>query len=126
MKVSLSRYLHVALNLDSSPQGFPQQMVSTANEIANEDNTTYAISGDSLSPTVDEEGRTFPFYEISNLEKVLANSKEVQKVVYHMQESRRMRSRKLHYLDHPKRGALIQITPAEIPKKDTKEKSSES
>ena len=37
---------------------------------------------------------------------------------YTMQESRRMRSRKLHYLDHPYMGILIQITPLELPVTD--------
>jgi len=32
-----------------------------------------------------------------------------------MQERRRMRSRELHYIDHPMLGVLVQITPVELP-----------
>ncbi len=67
---------------------------------------------------VESDNSTATFFETSNLNRVLADEEEVQKAVYRMQESRRMRSRKLHYLDHPKIGALIQIVPVEIPQKD--------
>lgn len=39
--------------------------------------------------------------------------------VYHLQQSRRMRSRELHYLDHPLFGMAILVTPYEIKEKTT-------
>ncbi|MCP4042695.1 MAG: hypothetical protein GY731_12200 [Gammaproteobacteria bacterium] len=43
---------------------------------------------------------------------------EVQPTVFRLQESRRMRSKELHYLDHPILGLLIKVTPFELPQAD--------
>lgn len=116
LKVFLSRYLHVEFNLDYAPQGFPQELGNTTNELTHE-NSNYIISGDSLSSIAS--GDTLnPFYETSDLDRMLANTETDQQAVYHLQQSRRMRSKKLHYIDHPKLGILIKIMPVEIPQKD--------
>ena len=39
--------------------------------------------------------------------------------VYHLQQSRRMRSKELHYLDHPVLGMAILVTPYEIKEAET-------
>lgn len=124
LKVILSRYLHVELNLDYAPHGFPQELGNTSNELTHE-NSTYIVSGDSLSSIATRENPN-PFYETLNLDRLLENSETVQQVVYHLQQSRRMRSKKLHYIDHPMIGALIKIIPVEIPQKGTEKASSES
>jgi hypothetical protein len=36
-----------------------------------------------------------------------------QPIFYHLTESRRMRSKELHYLDHPVLGVLLLVTPYE-------------
>jgi len=117
LKVFLSRYLHVEFNLDYAPQGFPQELGNTTNEITHKI-SNYIISGDSLSSIANGDNLN-PFYETSDLDMMLANRETIQQVVYHLQQSRRMRSKKLHYIDHPKLGVLIKIMPVEIPQKDT-------
>lgn len=114
LKVILARYLHVELNLDYAPQGFPQGHVNATNELAHE-NSTYIVSGDSLSSVANN---LDSFYETSDLQRVLENGETVQQLVYHLQQSRRMRSKTLHYIDHPKIGVLIKILPVEIIQKD--------
>jgi hypothetical protein len=116
-KVILSRYLHFEINLDYAPLGFPQEIGNTASEIVSGDGQTYAISGSSISSTLQDGEEKHPlFYESSHLNNVLQNEERSQKVVYRIAESRRMRSRELHYIDHPKLGVLIKITPVEVPK----------
>ncbi len=41
---------------------------------------------------------------------------DVQPTLFRLTENRRMRSKELHYLDHPLFGMLIQVTPYELPK----------
>ena len=117
LKVFLSRYLHVELNLDYAPQGFPQELGKSTNELTHQ-NSSYIISGDSLS-LIAKGDNLNPFYETSDMDRKLENSETVQQAVYRLQQSRRMRSKKLHYIDHPKLGVLIKIMPVEIPQKDT-------
>ncbi len=42
-------------------------------------------------------------------------SEQTEKPVYRLNETRRMRSRELHYLDHPMFGVIALITPYELP-----------
>ncbi len=44
-------------------------------------------------------------------DQAAGNSPAPQHKVYRMQQSRRMRSRELHYLDHPVLGMIIRVTP---------------
>ena len=44
---------------------------------------------------------------------------------YELNEQRRMRSRKLHYLDHPEFGMLVLITPTELVEEDSTEQESD-
>lgn len=126
LKVILARYLHVELNLDYAPQGFPQQDGNASNELSYK-NSSYVVSGDSISSMAKADNLS-PFYETSNLQSMLKNSETVQQAVYHLQQSRRMRSKKLHYIDHPKIGVLIKILPVKILQKDNgiEQNSSES
>ena len=126
LKVILSRYLHVELNLDYAPNGFPQNTKESSSEITGVDNAHYLISGTTLSSATGNEPGANLFYKASNMEKMLWESEKVPQNVYHMQESRRMRSNRLHYLDHPKIGVLIKIFPVEIPQKEIIKESSAS
>ncbi len=45
--------------------------------------------------------------------------------VYRMHQSRRMRSGEIHYLDHPRFGLIVQVTPYEYPQKADEEESAE-
>lgn len=46
--------------------------------------------------------------------------------VYHMQQSRRMRSTELHYLDHPVLGMIIRVNPYQLPEPETAQEESAS
>jgi len=127
VKVSLSRYLHFEINLDYAPFGFPQEIGNATRLVVSSDRQNYAISGSSIAKSSQLDDENSPlFYTTSNLDSVLGDDKNVQKAVYRMQESRRMRSRELHYIDHPKIGALIKIVPVEHPQPITKSSSEES
>ncbi|NOR50998.1 MAG: hypothetical protein GQ470_00110 [Gammaproteobacteria bacterium] len=123
LTVYLSRYLHVNLNLDYAPQGFPIEISKNITEFSDDKDLNYDISKSPLSSLIDVESPASSLFETTTLDKLAKSSKEVQKTVYRMQESRRMRSRRLHYLDHPKIGVLIQIIPVEMPQKDIEESS---
>lgn len=45
----------------------------------------------------------------------LFSADAVEKPVYRLNESRRMRSREVHYLDHPMFGVIALVTPYEVP-----------
>lgn len=59
----------------------------------------------------------FPMEEVdlfSQAEESYLLPAQPQYQVYHLQQSRRMRSRELHYLDHPLFGMAILVTPYEV------------
>ena len=71
----------------------------------NDDEITSETESEDTVETVDTSVITD---EINNGEMSQANS------TYPMQSHRRMRSKELHYIDHPLVGILIQINPVEI------------
>lgn len=59
----------------------------------------------------------FPMEEVdlfSQAEESYLLPTQPQYQIYHLQQSRRMRSRELHYLDHPLFGMAILVTPYEV------------
>ena len=57
----------------------------------------------------DEEAGTFNLFDMF--------AEEETPRVYRMHQSRRMRSSEIHYLDHPRFGLIVQVTPYEYPRK---------
>lgn len=89
--ISLSRYLHTRAELILRKPAKPVELLQNSENAALLDNTN-----------------------LDNFEgQVLLN--------YELSEKRRMRSRKLHYLDHPEFGMLVLITPYEAPPADENE-----
>ena len=108
IQVMLARYLHVKAEIvfrpklpepaipEVLPEGF-QPLPATA----------YDSTIDAGSRKATDENSVFGYVD----EPVVA---EQRPVVYHLSQiRRRMRSRELHYLDHPVIGMLIRITPYE-------------
>ena len=63
----------------------------------------YAVPGLSLTPIASHEA------------DALLSPESAGRGYFEMHESRRMRSEELHYIDHPKLGLLVQVTPVPIP-----------
>ncbi|MDJ0834014.1 MAG: CsiV family protein [Gammaproteobacteria bacterium] len=84
--ISLSRYLHTRAELVLRKPAQTEDLMQQA--LINTDSMT------ADEPAEISEGRLLLNYELN--------------------EQRRMRSRKLHYLDHPEFGLLVLITPAEL------------
>lgn len=85
--VSLSRYLHVDATLRFEADG-----LAPLPESLNNTDETPAVATD------------------------INTTSRPTNVVYLIQQSRRMRSKELHYIDHPVIGMLVMITPVDIPK----------
>lgn len=100
VKVHRARYLHVQLDLlyyrpvDGHPAGGP--IASTA-----------ADGGATQAPLPDSP-------DTALIEQLMAEADATPKL-FRLRESRRMRSRELHYLDHPLFGALVEAWPVELP-----------
>lgn len=101
--IRLSRYLHIDADLvwqrlekvrpDASRLNFPE-----SNE-----------NGDNIEITVNGETVTNPL-----LEQSMGNTEAMTRLnAYRLRDSRRMRSKELHYIDHPIFGILALITPVE-------------
>jgi len=120
IKVTLARYLHVDINLDYAPQGFPLSINSDANELMNGVTQIYSLPTPSVNRLVQNSKKESPssLYDSSNLDNAINDHQQTEKRVYRLQESRRMRSNELHYLDHPLIGVLVKIVPVEIPKEN--------
>lgn len=86
LKLVLSRYLHIYTDLI-----YREPLSESASEPAAAQTDLFALAADPLGLSLQ------PRYQ-----------------VYHLQQSRRMRSRELHYLDHPLFGMAILVTPYEL------------
>lgn len=86
LKLVLSRYLHIYTDLI-----YREPLSESAAEPAATQTDLFALAADPLGLSMQ------PRYQ-----------------VYHLQQSRRMRSRELHYLDHPLFGMAILVTPYEL------------
>ena len=104
VKVHRARYLHVQLDLlyyrpvDGPVDG--------------------PVTGDPIAPTAADGGATpAPLPDSSDtalIEQLMAEADTTPRL-FRLRESRRMRSRELHYLDHPLFGALVEAWPMELP-----------
>lgn len=95
VRVSVARYLHLAADLV-----YRQRVTQRAAEPVSDLELWY----DRPYPTLNEPQG--PAYRLHQWQAIRG---------FEMQESRRMRSTKLHYLDHPMFGLLAVITPVQLP-----------
>jgi len=104
IKVVLARYLHLFGNLD-----YHRLVAGEADDSdnMNQDQTAKGITSSS-QPTPDKDESAAPV--------ALATE-----AAYPIEFRRRMRSKELHYIDHPLAGILVQINPVELVKKDISE-----
>ncbi len=111
LTLSRARYLHVDLNLDYAPEGFPPKVADATDAVIENYSRNDGVAEYDLSGPRPETVPPPPLYEAVALNVLLNGVEQPQQIVYNMHESRRMRSQKLHYLDHPKIGLLIKIVP---------------
>ncbi|MFD2230599.1 CsiV family protein [Alkalimarinus sediminis] len=81
-----------------------------------EDNTTNILLSNSSNSnpettTIEQESSDLP----ATLDPALAEATYIATNIAHMNETRRMRSGEIHYLDHPKFGLLVTIEPTDPP-----------
>jgi len=106
LKLVLSRYLHIYADLlyrepqpeNATPDLFNGTQSGTSTDAAAMPSTDASASQADLfaQAAAPLSGETMPRYRI-----------------YHLQQSRRMRSGELHYIDHPVLGLIIRVTPYE-------------
>ncbi len=124
INITLSRYLHVQSNLWLSEYVKQIELSNTWwEESTFEDaptfeglltDSTYALETNELSEeALNDTGSTTPLLSALNINETTAHYEAIRTVV--IDESRRMRSNELHYLDHPLFGMVIKITPYETP-----------
>jgi hypothetical protein len=112
LKLVLSRYLHIYADLlyrEPLPESFSSDMFNT-NPTAESAplQTTAAMAEKATEP------------DLFALAANPFNSDMMPRYrIYRMQQSRRMRSGELHYLDHPVLGMVIRVTPHELPKAES-------
>jgi len=101
VKLSVARYLHLATDLIYRLPVTQQAAIPVAD---------FDLWYDRPYPTLYEPQG--PAYRLEEWQAVRG---------FRMRESRRMRSRVLHYLDHPLFGLVVLITPVELPKAEDSE-----
>lgn len=129
IRLSRARYLHIETNLwlnsfaiNVGQEGEPWPLLPSQPYIPqksnNSDNSTSSINN---IPT--NNYNTFASSDIqwndlqefgSQFQAIIENQYLVERVVT-MKQHRKMRSKELHYIDHPQMGLLLQITPYEAP-----------
>ncbi|OUS25615.1 hypothetical protein A9Q99_20740 [Gammaproteobacteria bacterium 45_16_T64] len=126
--ISLSRYLHVKSNLwlseyvkqvELNTAWWEQPALETPFEHTTND-TRVDEQGDNtliiptIQPAIDSANINVPINDLDSLtiQETTTRYEAVRTVV--LNESRRMRSGELHYLDHPLFGMLVKIVPIEI------------
>ncbi|MCW8887980.1 MAG: peptidoglycan binding protein CsiV, partial [Gammaproteobacteria bacterium] len=127
VKVILSRYLHFEINVDYAPSGFPVEPGKSSGEMGDKTAMGALLSNPTLL-SINPHGRSAEpeLYKTTALDNLLSEGEGKEQPVYRLQDSRRMRSRELHYIDHPKIGVLVNIVPVEIPKADAEPVGSDS
>lgn len=96
--VALSRYLHVGMDLIYAPDPPPVIAIESP------------TPADATTPTINAPVEAIPEIGGPNLQ----TSHPAAVPVYRMNQSRRMRSNELHYVDHPLLGVLVQATPVKV------------
>ncbi len=124
INITLSRYLHVQSNLWLSEYVKQIELSNTWwEESTFEDaptfeglltDATYPLeASESSKVDLNDTGSATPLLSALNINETTAHYEAIRTVV--IDESRRMRSNELHYLDHPLFGMIIKITPYEVP-----------
>jgi len=124
INITLSRYLHVQSNLWLSEYVKQIELSNTWwEESTFEDaptfeglltDATYPLeASESSKVDLNDTGSATPLLSALNINETTAHYEAIRTVV--IDESRRMRSNELHYLDHPLFGMIIKITPYEAP-----------
>jgi hypothetical protein len=120
LRLILSRYLHLAGDLvwrEPLPAGMTgfaaeQMPMSEGGELANAQPETTAANGNAVAMN----GETGEMS--AGNEAMPADTADIDLLkyrVFRLQQSRRMRSSEIHYLDHPLFGVIAQVTPYELP-----------
>ena len=141
VNISLSRYLHVQSNLWLSEYVKQIELSNTWWEESTLENaptfkglltdTTYALEteesgkqnlNNSTAIDSDDTNSTTQLLSSLNINETTAHYEAIRTVV--IDESRRMRSNELHYLDHPLFGMVIKVTPYEAPIQEIEEEAS--
>jgi hypothetical protein len=113
LRLILSRYLHIEADLlyreplDEQAVAEAQPVDSGAMPFGND---AAATEGTPKTPPAQQQDLFMIAEQASSIEQ------QPLYRVYRMQQSRRMRSGELHYLDHPVFGLAVRVTPYEPPK----------
>ena len=102
LRLSVSRYLHLEANLNYRIPVIKQEVVPVSME------DSFVSSGFQQNVAFTEEG------EIA--ETKLQERETIQNL--NMFETRRMRSKEIHYFDHPSIGIIVRVIPYEIPENE--------
>lgn len=106
--ISRARYLHVWTDLIYRTPNLPQGYLSPGEEIAQ----AHAAPPDTAATTTGQPtGITAPGYMDTE-----SATEQVPLFSLRIQDHRRMRSKEIHYMDHPLVGMIILATPYELPK----------
>jgi len=112
IKITLKRYLHTLVNFELIENVCRQTAIETQiNELSNVKIKVQTDVNADLKTSVKQPltGKTSPIInEADNL------TCQMEKIKF--KQSRKMRSKELHYIDHPVFGVLVQINPSEIEK----------
>lgn len=101
LKLGVSRYLHVEVDLKYRTKIMKEEVVPV-----NPDPTF--TEGNSFQ-------RTLALTQAENNNKTRIRRREALQTFY-LYETRKMRSKELHYIDHPMFGVIVRVIPYEIPK----------
>jgi hypothetical protein len=107
LKLYTSRFLHMMVDLQSSECIVDETKPEAAIQAGVQANT--ALSADQKLDQQIEQGNFQPQNRIQTVNQCTNNT-------YLFRQSRKMRSKQLHYIDHPVYGILVYITPLEIDK----------
>lgn len=111
LRLSLSRYLHLESDLIWRDPLSAEEVASqqAASQVADDAVPVGAVTG--------EEG-AIAMETATPSEIPTSQTPVISEHVYRMQQSRRMRSNEIHYLDHPRFGVVALVTPYEIKSTD--------
>ena len=103
LKLSVSRFLHLQVNLAAS-QCEPLSQPSSDAQLQTEQAVTDKVLDQKLAQGITPESAIAAETRISSAGKCINK-------VYRFKQNRRMRSKELHYLDNPVYGLLVYVTP---------------
>ncbi|MGD8566904.1 MAG: CsiV family protein [Gammaproteobacteria bacterium] len=101
LKLGVSRYLHVEVDLKYRTEIIKEEVVPVEPDPAFSEGTSFQ--------------RTLALAQAEHQnETKIRRRKALQ--TFHLYATRRMRSRELHFIDHPMMGVIVRVIPYEIPK----------